>query len=367
MYDCLVVGAGFAGSSAARLLAESGCKVLVLDQRPHVAGNAYDEYDANGVLVHRYGPHIFHTNSDRLFQFLSRFTEWLPYEHRVLAMRDGKYYEFPINRRVINEIFNLNLSSDKAVEVFLDTVREQTQAPRNAEEYVVAQVGRELYEKFFHEYTKKQWGVNPRLLSKSVTARIPYRCDNENRYFTDRYQGMPRHGYTLLFQELLEHSKIDVSLSTAFEPVHACRIARHIIYTGPVDAFYDHRLGYLPYRSLRFEHKHLTDRDWYQPVGTVNHPTNVPYTRVTEFKRLTGQRCQGTSIVTEFPQSKGMPFYPMPTTAAGELFRAYQKLAQNEAGVTFVGRLAEFRYYNMDQACAAGINAAKDVLKLLRP
>jgi len=361
MYDCLIVGAGFAGSSAARILADAGKRVCVIDRRPHVGGNAFDEYDRYGVLVHRYGPHIFHTNSERVWLFLSRFSDWYPYEHRVLSVVGDSFYPFPINRQTLNAFFGLTLRSSADVESTLAGLRVPCANPLNVEDYVLAHLGHDLYKRFFYNYTLKQWGIEPRFIASGVAARIPYRENEEDRYFTDKYQGIPREGYTILFQRLLDHENINVQLSSEYNRANK-RIARHVIFTGRVDEYFGFSLGILAYRSLRFEWNHFPFVEMYQPVGTVNYPEDPEYTRITEFKHLTGQMCRGTTIVTEYPQSSGEPFYPMPTAEAAELYLRYRELVMREVSVTFVGRLAQFRYYNMDQAVGAGIAAGRHLL-----
>jgi UDP-galactopyranose mutase len=358
----LVVGAGFAGSVVARELADAGRTVRVIDKRPHVAGNAYDEYDAHGVLVHRYGPHIFHTNGERIFQYLSRFTEWRPYEHRVLGVVDGKRYPFPINRDTLNQLYGLQLDEAGAAE-FFEKVREPREPVRTSEDVVLNSVGRDLYEKFFLNYTRKQWGLDPSQLKAGVAARIPTRTNTDDRYFTDAFQAMPLRGYTRMFENMLDHPNIRVETGVDFADVDDRDGYAHIVYTGPIDAFYGHRFGALPYRSLRFEHEHLADTAQYQPVGTVNYPNDHAWTRITEFKHLTGQQHAGTSIVREYPQAEGEPYYPIPRDENEALFKRYEELALAEKNVTFVGRLAQYRYYNMDQVVGAALAAAKRLLE----
>ncbi|MBS0200376.1 MAG: UDP-galactopyranose mutase [Proteobacteria bacterium] len=357
----LIVGAGFAGSVVARELADAGRDVHIIDKRAHVAGNAYDEVDAHGVLVHRYGPHIFHTNGERIFQYLSRFTEWRPYEHRVLGVVNGKEYPFPINRDTLNQLYDLQLDEAGAAE-FFEKVREPRESVRTSEDVVLNSVGRDLYEKFFLNYTRKQWGLYPSQLKAGVAARIPTRTNTDDRYFTDIFQAMPLHGYTRMFENMLDHPNITVETGADFADVDRSTYD-HIVYTGPIDAFYGHRFGALPYRSLRFEHEHLADTPQYQSVGTVNYPNDHAYTRITEFKHLTGQQHAGTSIVREYPQAEGDPYYPIPRDENEALFKRYEDLAQSESDVTFVGRLAQYRYYNMDQVVGAALAAAKRILE----
>lgn len=362
MKKALIIGAGFAGSICARELAEAGYQIVVVDRRDHIAGNAFDVKDEHGILIHQYGPHIFHTNSERIFKYLSKYTEWYPYEHRVRGVVNGKEYPFPINRETLNQLYDLNLTEEQAAE-FYERVREKKEIVRTSEDVVLNSVGRDLYEKFFLNYTKKQWGLDPSQLKAGVAARIPMRTNSDDRYFTDTYQVMPLYGYTAMFENLLKHPNIQVQLSTEFKEVLSQENNfDHIVYTGPIDAFYDYKFGHLPYRSLRFEHEHLENIDQYQSVGTVNYPNDFDFTRITEFKHLTGQKHTSTSIVREYPTSEGEPYYPIPRDENEKLFKRYQALANNEKNVTFVGRLAEYRYYNMDQVVGAALNAVDKIL-----
>ena len=358
----LVVGAGFAGAVSARELAEAGHQVLVVDRRDHIGGNAYDVKDSHDILIHQYGPHIFHTNSERIFNYLSQFTQWRPYEHRVRGVVNGKEYPFPINRDTLNQLYNLNLTEQQAAEYF-EKVREPCDPVQTSEDVVLNSVGRDLYEKFFLNYTKKQWELDPCQLKAGVAARIPTRTNTDDRYFTDTYQAMPLNGYTAMFENMLNHPNITVKLSTDYKELITQGIEYgHLIYTGPIDAFYDYQFGHLPYRSLRFEHEHL-NTEKYQGVGTVNYPNDHDFTRITEFKHLTGQQALSTSIVREYPTAEGDPYYPIPRTENEQLFKQYQMLANAEENVTFVGRLAEYRYYNMDQVVGAALNAVSKILE----
>lgn len=357
-YDFLVVGAGFAGAVCARQLAEAGRTVLLIDRRPHIGGNAYDCRDSHGVLIHPYGPHIFHTNSKKVFEYLSRFTHWRFYEHRVLAVVDGELYPLPINRSTINRLYGLDLD-ERGVEAYLDKVRQPRASIRTSEDVVLSSVGPDLCEKFFRGYTRKQWGMDLSDLSAGVAARIPTRTNDDDRYFGDDFQFMPAEGYTAMFERMLAHPNITAQTSTSLEDVRARAHWGHMVYTGPIDAFFDHCYGKLPYRSLRFEHQHIADQQQVQKVGTVNYPNDHDYTRVTEFKHLTGQECMGTSVVREYPQDEGDPYYPVPRPDNEALFKRYRELADQKEGVTFVGRLAEYRYYNMDQVVGAALAVSR--------
>ena len=359
MFDYLVVGAGFAGAVAAERMARChGKKVLVIDRRDHVGGNAYDHYDATGLLVHRYGPHIFHTNSEQVFQYLSQFTSWRCYEHRVLASVDGKLVPVPINLDTVNLLYELNLTSEEEVEAFFAARAEVRSSIRTSEDVVVSKVGRDLYEKLFRNYTRKQWGKDPSELDAQVTARIPVRTNRDDRYFTDRYQAMPKHGYTRMFENMLDHPNITVQVGSDFRDVAKDIKFREIIYSGPVDEFFDFRFGELPYRSLRFRHETL-NTEYLQPVAVINYPNEHTYTRITEFKHLTGQSHKQTSIVYEYPASAGDPYYPVPTPENAALYKRYADLAASHSRVHFVGRLATYKYYNMDQVVAQALTLCK--------
>ncbi|KAA2235748.1 UDP-galactopyranose mutase [Salinarimonas soli] len=348
MYDWLIVGAGFAGSVLAeRIATQRNEKVLVIDRRDHIAGNAYDMYDEAGVLMHRYGPHIFHTNSKQIFDHLSQFTDWRFYEHRVLGEIDGQHVPIPINLDTVNKLYNLKLTSEE-LEGWFAQRAETVDEIKTSEDVVVSKVGRELYEKFFRGYTRKQWGLDPSELDKSVTARVPTRTNRDDRYFTDEFQFMPKHGYTRMFQKMLQHPNIHVMLQTDYQDVKHLIPHRRTIYSGPIDEFFDFRFGRLPYRSLQFKHVTL-DQAWFQPVGTVNYPMTQDYTRISEYKHLTGQDHPRTTITYEYPAAEGDPYYPVPKPENQELFKRYEKLANATPDVWFVGRLATYRYYNMDQ------------------
>jgi UDP-galactopyranose mutase len=354
MFDYLIVGAGFAGSVLAeRLAAGSGKKVLVCDKRPHIGGNAYDHYNDDGILVHKYGPHIFHTNSREVFEHLSRFTEWRSYEHRVLASVDGQLVPIPINLDTINKLYGLNLTAFE-VEEFFKSVAEPRDEIRTSEDVVISKVGRELYEKFFRNYTRKQWGLDPSELDASVTSRVPTRTNRDDRYFTDSYQAMPLHGYTRMFERMLDHPNIKVMLNCDYREIETIVPYREMVYTGPVDAYFDYSFGKLPYRSLEFKHE-THDAQVFQPAPVVNYPNEQLYTRITEFKYLTGQEHQKTSVVYEFPQAEGDPYYPVPRKENAAIYAKYKALADATPNVHFVGRLATYKYYNMDQIVAQAL------------
>ncbi|HEV7666439.1 MAG TPA: UDP-galactopyranose mutase [Chloroflexota bacterium] len=354
MFDYLIVGAGFAGSVLAeRLASQADKKVLLVEKRNHIAGNAYDCYDESGVLIHKYGPHIFHTNSSDVFAYLSHFTSWRPYQHRVLASVDGQLVPMPINLDTINKLYGTSYTSLN-LEEFFQSVAEPREVIRTSEDVVVSRIGRELYEKFFRNYTRKQWGLDPSELDAAVTSRVPVRTNRDDRYFTDRYQAMPLHGYTRMFEQMLDHPNIKIMLNTDYREVRDFIPFKQMVYTGPIDEFFDNRFGKLPYRSLDFKFETLPSVQ-HQPAAVINFPNDYAYTRVTEFKYLTGQEHAKSTLVYEFPKGEGDPYYPVLNPVTGETYKQYKALADATPDVHFVGRLATYKYYNMDQVVAQSL------------
>ncbi|MFO0746934.1 MAG: UDP-galactopyranose mutase [Myxococcota bacterium] len=381
--DVLVVGLGFAGATVARALADEGWRVHAVERRRHIAGNAFDELDAAGVRIHRYGPHAFHTSAPRVVEHLSRFTGWRPYEHRVRAFVRGQLVPFPINRTTINMLTGQSLDQAGAA-AWLAAAREPRQPVRNSEDLVLGAVGRELCELFYRGYSKKHWDLDLSELAVGVAARIPVRSDDDDRYFDDSFQAMPADGYTRLFERILSHPRLSFEIGRGLElddfvisagaaggradavPGRAPRF-RQLVWTGPIDALFDHAFGRLPYRSVRFEHVHLPDVAWAQPVAQINYPNDFDYYRVTELKHMTGQVHPGTSLVREYPQAAaGEPHYPIPRAENEALYRRYRERAEALENVTLVGRLAQYRYYNMDQVVAAALTAAGRINERLR-
>jgi len=358
--DTLVVGAGYAGAiMAERLATQCGQSVLVIDRRDHIAGNAYDYFDEHGVRVHRYGPHIFHTNSARVVEYLSRFTDWRPYEHRVLAKVEEQLLPIPINRTTLNMLYGLDLATDAEAEAFYATRAEEIEYVRTSEESVVSKVGRDLYEKFFRGYTRKQWQRDPSELHASVCARIPTRTNTDDRYFTDWHQELPADGYTAMFERMLDHPAIEVQLGVDFHDVADEIDYDHLVYTGPIDRYFDYEYGELPYRSLEFDlvNKPTLDGELLQPVAQVNYPSeDVPWTRITEFRHLTGQDQDSSTVAYEFSRSEGDPYYPIPNDLSRALYKRYEARAAALPDVTFVGRLARYQYLNMDQVVAQALS-----------
>jgi UDP-galactopyranose mutase len=354
MFDYLVVGAGFAGATIAeRLAAHGGKKVLICDKRPHIGGNAYDHHDAAGILVHKYGPHIFHTNCRDVYEYLSRFTEWRPYQHRVLAWVDGQLLPIPINLNTINQMYGTSYTSLE-LESFFKSIAEPVAHVRTSEDVIVSKVGRELYEKFFRNYTRKQWGLDPSELDATVTSRVPVRTNRDDRYFTDTYQVMPLHGYTRMFERMLSHPNIKILLNADYREIEGVIPHAEVVFTGPIDEFFDYRFGKLPYRSLEFKFE-TKDVPVAQAGPVINFPNENAYTRVTEFKYLTGQEHPKTTLVYEYARAEGDPYYPVPQPQNAALYRKYQELADATPGVHFLGRLGTYRYYNMDQVAAQAL------------
>lgn len=362
-YDYLIVGAGFAGSVCARQLAEAGKRVLVIDKRDHIGGNAYDYVNEHGVRIHKYGPHIFHTNSDKVFEYLSRFTEWRPYEHRVLASVQGNLVPFPINLTTLEMVFGLKLDEERAQTLIDGMVAQSWEEGREivtAEDQCLATIGRPLYEMFFKGYTTKMWGVTPDKLDKSVTARIPFRLNRDDRYFTDKHQAMPKDGYTALFERMLDHPGIEVRLRDhLFHASFECETAP-IIWTGCIDEYFDHRFGPLPYRSMEFVH---VSASHVHPVATINFPDAAVITRATDMGLLTDTRQPlRTTVVHETPTAEGEPFYPIPAPENKALFKRYETLAEREPNITFLGRLGRYQYLNMDQVVGQALMTVERLL-----
>jgi UDP-galactopyranose mutase len=350
-WDYLIVGAGYAGAVLAeRLASQRGARCLVIDRRDHIGGNSHDHYDAAGVLLHTYGPHYFRTNSDRIREYLSQFTEWHAVEYKILSWTHGRFWQFPINLNTFEQIVG-HPSSSEEMEATLAQWRVPIAEPKNSEEVIISQVGTKLYEMFFKNYTQKQWKRDPRDLDASVCGRIPIRTNRDDRYLSEKFQALPKDGYTAMFRRILAHPNIEVRLKTDFREARQHIQYRHLIYTGPIDEYFDHCYGPLPYRSLRFEPETL-QQEFFQPAMQVNYPNDHDFTRIVEIKHATGQKLPVTTIVREYPEDFGHgrePYYPIPAPDARALYQRYADRAAAEKGVSFVGRLATYRYYNMDQ------------------
>lgn len=363
MYDYLIVGSGLAGSVLAeRLASQLNKKVLVIDKRNHIAGNVFDYMDDNGILVHKYGPHAFHTNSLKVSRYLTNFTEWRFYEHRVLVNHAGIEYPFPVNINTLNLLYDLDLKNESDMQNYLDSVRIKKNVILNSEDLVLNNVGPDIYQKFYKYYTLKQWKLPPEKLLPSVCGRIPVRFNSDDRYFTDKFQYIPANGYTKMVQNILNHKNIDVAVNTDYLNVIESVKFNKIIYTGPLDSYFNYIHGKLPYRSLIFKFEYH-DIEYYQKVAQVNYCSIPPdFTRVVEFKHLTGQKAPGTTIAKEFPVSDGEPFYPIPNEENNRVFNLYKKEAQKIKHLYFCGRLADYKYYNMDQVIARALKLFEKIV-----
>lgn len=361
-YKYVVVGAGISGLTIAERIAnELGEKVLIIEKRAHIGGNCYDYYDNSAILVHKYGPHIFHTAHKKVFDYLSKFTEWSDYQHRVLTYVDGNLLPIPICARTINMLYNLNLSTSE-VKGFLESVADTEREIKSSEDVVISKAGEYIYEKFFKHYTKTQWDMYPDELDPSVISRVPVRYNTDERYFTDKYQGMPAFGYTKMFDKMIEGENIKLLLNTDYKQVISGIQYDNLIYTGPIDYYYDYEFGKLKYRSIDvvFETK---DEDEYQSAAVINYPNDYDFTRITEYKKLTGQKCSKTVISKEYPTWNGEPYYPVPIEAQKTLYNKYKEKAETEKGTVFAGRLAQYKYYNMDAAVEAAISIFESQIK----
>lgn len=352
-YDYLIIGAGFAGTvMAERLASQRDKKILVVEKRNHIGGNSFDEYDEHGILIHRYGPHIFHTNSKEVFDYLSQFTEWRFYEHKVLAKLGGELYPIPINRLTLNKLYKLNLVSEKETAQYFEAKRELRSPIINSEDLIVNKVGRDLFENFFLNYTKKQWGLEPKDLAPSVCGRIPVRTNDDCRYFTDKYQFMPKDGYTKMFERILKHKNIEIILNTDYKTMLNTIKFDKMIYTGPIDYFYDYIYGKLPYRSIKFEWGNYPIEK-FQEAAVVNCvDSSNEFTRTTEYKHLTSQLAKSTTISKEFTIKVGEQYYPIPNHKNQFQYLKYKTETKKLKNVLFCGRLAQYQYYNMDQVIA---------------
>lgn len=362
-YDYLIVGAGLTGCVfAERISSQLNKSVLMVDIRDHIAGNIFDYYE-DEILIGKYGPHWFHTNDANVFNYLSKFTSWRRHIHRARTCIDGKLLPFPINQTTINELYGLSLSSPDEMKAFFESKRNRSiTTPKNAEEMVVSKIGIELYTKFYLNYTRKQWGIEPTDLAASVTGRIPIRHDDVDSYFDDTYQAMPALGYTEMAKNMLASKDITVMLSTDYKDLPSSITYDSMIYTGPIDYFFDYEFGELSYRSLQFTHETI-DKEFYQGYQQINFPNEFDFTRVTEWKHATGQKHKNTVITREYPCDSSInneKYYPIPTKRNSTLFERYALKAKSTTNVLFCGRLADYKYYNMDQVVARALKLFKD-------
>lgn len=383
MWDFVIIGAGLAGSVLAeRIASQLNKKVLIVEKRHHVGGNCYDSYDPNGILVHNYGPHIFHTKIAKVWDYLSQFTRWNEYQHRVLGFVDGQKIPIPFNLNSLYIIFP-NLVAKKLEEKLIMYFGYNKKIPilklRQIEDTELNFLADYVYEKIFLNYTFKQWGVKPEELDPYVTGRVPIYISRDNRYFQDRFQGIPVDGYTTLFQKMLEHPNINILLKTDFKEIlnidldlskivlMGKEFNGKIIYTGPIDYFFDYKYGKLPYRSLHFDF-HNINAEFFQEVGTVNYPNDYHFTRITEFKFMTSQKSPTTTIVKEYPQKYipgvNIPYYPIKNTNNQQLYRLYKSETNRLPNVFFVGRLAEYQYYDMDAVVSKALRIFDEKINL---
>ncbi len=356
-FDYVIVGAGYAGCILAeRIAAQLDKKVLIVERRNHIGGNAYDFYDENGILVHKYGPHIFHTNSKKSWDYLSQFTDWLPYYHHVLAVVEGKKVPVPFNFNSIYQVFPQQFAQTLE-KLLIDKYGCGLKIPilklRECKEKDLKFLADYIYNHVFLGYTVKQWGLKPEELDFSVTSRVPVYLSRDNRYFQDTYQGIPRRGYTEMFRKMIDHPNIHLLLNTDYKDIESDIKFDKMIFTGMIDQFFDKMHGELPYRSLEFDFKNYPVEK-FQEVSQVNYPNNHNYTRITEFKHFTDQKADSTTVAYEYPQKfiEGVndPYYPIPNKDNHEAFKKYQKeAAKLKDSVFFVGRLAEYKYYDMEQ------------------
>ena len=358
--DFLIVGAGFSGAVLAERLNFNGYKVLIIDKRNHIGGNCYDYYDNTGVLVHKYGPHFFRTNSDEVRKYLSKFTSWIKYEYRIRSYINGRLYTFPINRNTLNEFFRINLKTKKEAENFLNLIRVKIKNPKNAEEQMLTTVGREIYEAFFKNYTKKQWGIDPRKLDPMVTARIPVRTNTDDRCVNEKFQAMPEDGYTKLFERML--AGVKVMLKTDFNKIKDKVKYDKLIYTGPIDEFFNYKFGKLNYRSLRFKFE-THEKEFYQGYVQINYPNNYKFTRIIEIKHATMQKIPRTTIVKEYPLPIGEPYYPVPNPQNRALYLKYKQEADKLKNVYFIGRLAQYQYLDMDEVVKNSLDLFEKIVE----
>lgn len=370
MFDFLIVGAGFSGCVLAeRIASQLDARVIIVDIRDHIGGNAYDYYNEHGILVHKYGPHWFHTTQKRVFRYLSQFTEWHYHAHTVQSFVNGQLLPFPINMDTLNQLYGMNLSSPEEVRAYFASVRENIPQPRNAEEMVISQVGRDLYRKFFRGYTLKQWEMDPQELDASVTARIPIRANRDARYFCDAYQTMPKHGYTAMFKKMLTRPNISILLNTDFRSILDTIRFNKMIYTGPIDTFFDFVYGKLPYRSVRFKHE-THNTEFFQACQQINYPNDYDFTRTVEWKHATGQKHHQTTVTREY-SAKAVgeqdKYYPIPCAEHEALYHKYELETNKVHNVLFLGRLAEYKYYNMDEAIARALDLFRTQVVGWRP
>lgn len=380
MYDYIIIGCGFAGAVVAQKMAEKGKKVLILEKRGHIGGNCYDENDEHGILIHKYGPHIFHTNSKEVYDYLSKYTKWYDYSHEVVANLNGTFIPVPFNLNTLKIVYGEE-KAQKLREKLIDQYGYGTRVPilklrENTDEDIRA-IADFVYENIFLKYTMKQWGQTPEQIDPAVTGRVPVLISEDNRYFQDKYQGMPLEGFTLLFENMLSQEGITVRLNTDAKQVLSFKedgiyfeddkFEGKIVYTGPIDELFDCKYGRLPYRTLRFDMTYLAEED-YQPKAVVNYTVSEDFTRITEFKKLTGQKAEGTTIMKEYPlaytgKAGEIPYYAISNEDNINMYNKYVELIKKYDNMYLLGRLAEYKYYNIDGIVEKALNLAKELEK----
>lgn len=359
-FKYIVIGAGLAGLTISERIANKlNEKVLLIEKRSVIGGNIFDYYDNNGILIHKYGPHIFHTNYKNVWDYLNNFTRWRNYQHKVLSYVDGNYVPMPITLDTINKLYNMNLSLDD-YKKYLENIRVPKNEILHSKDVVINKVGLDLYNKFFKEYTKKQWGVYPEYLDKEVTSRIPIRYSRDNRYFTDKYQGIPSEGYTKMCLNMIENTNIKILLNTDYKEILHDLEYDYLICTAPVDYYFNYKYGVLKYRSIKFEFENFIEED-FQNSAVINYPNDYDFTRITEYKKITGQKSHTTTISKEYPCNSSEPCYPLLCEQSKVLLQKYNEEATKLKNVIFLGRLSEYKYYNMDQVIKSSLDAFKNL------
>lgn len=360
--DNLIVGCGFTGITLANKLADClGEKVLIIDVKDHIAGNCYDYFDKNGICVHQYGTHIFHTNNKRVWDYLSQFTKWYPYQHKVRGYIDGQEVPIPFNLNSIHQVFPeylANLLEKKLIDTFGFNVKVPILELKKTGDKNLLFLAEYVYDKVFLHYTLKQWEMKPEDLDMSVTGRVPVYISRDNRYFQDKYQGIPMEGYTKLAQKMLDNPKIEVKLKTSYQDIKSCVNYKRLYYTGPIDEFFGFTEGELPYRSLKFDFVEL-NKPYFQSGACINYPNNYDFTRIGEYKYFLDNQSDKTVISFEYPQNfeqgKNERYYPIISKENEDLYQKYLSKAQKEKNIYFCGRLGGYKYLNMDQAIGAAL------------
>lgn len=378
-FDYIIVGAGIAGLVLAERFCSHGKRCLIVDRRGHIGGNCFDQVDTHGQMVHCYGPHYFRTNSAVVREYLSRFTKWTPCTYKVMVWTHGRYWSFPVNLRTYEQLIGRSATEIEFVN-WLERERQPIANPANSREMVLSQMGQRFYELFFEGYSRKQWGCDPAKLAPAVCARIPFRTNRNDAYLVESFQAIPSEGYHAMFLRMIEACGANavVELGLDYRTMNSRIESRRLFYCGPIDEYYNHRFGPLPYRSLRFESTHYTADElarrseqesgsaFWQPALQINYPNDYAYTRTVELKHIVCAGGSGTTVVREYPASfeiGGEPYYPVPSPESALLYESYRRLAEKESHITFCGRLGTYRYLNMDQVVAHALSLADATLR----